>query len=180
MLRKISNKGRYCISLPDCRLPAIGILLFTLSVSAYAQLSLGGSPLKSRSPDHAIEWLDLEELQVDKLLLEDEWLAHTGKKNRRIAKDIQVSIRPEENGRWEQLSDGTLVWRIGIRGKGARSLGIVFSRYVLEKGTRIYIYNPSGEKVLGAFTSRNNKASGDLAVSYLPGQELIVQMEIPP
>jgi len=180
MLRKISNTIRYRNKLPACRLLFLGVLLPALSVNTHAQLSMGGQPLKSRSRDHTIEWINLEELRVDELLLEDEWLALTGKKNRRIAKEIQVSIRPEEMGRWEQLQDGTLVWRIGLRGKGARSLGIVFSRYALEKGTRIYIYNPSGEKVLGAFTDRNNKASGKLAVTYLPGQELIVQMEIPP
>ncbi len=156
------------------------VLLCVFSFSAIAQLSIGGSPLKSQFKSSETEWVNLEEVSVDELLLEDEWLSLTGKKNHRIAKEIQVSINPEQHGNWEQLGDGTLIWRLGIRGEGARGLAVVFNRYVLAEGTRLYIYNPSGENILGAYTNRNNKVSGNLAVSYLPGEEMIVQMEVPP
>ncbi len=76
--------------------------------------------------------------------------------------------------------DGTRIWKLGIRGRGAKALGLVFNRYVLEPGTRIFISDPSGKHVLGAFTDQNNKPSGSLPVSYLQGDELIIQMEVPP
>ncbi|MFC2099110.1 T9SS type A sorting domain-containing protein [Bacteroidota bacterium] len=160
------------------KLAIFGVLLFVFSMSVSAQLSLGGTPLKSQSLSEP-EWINLEQVRVDELLLEDKWLSLTGKKNHRIAKELQVSISPEQQGNWEQLRDGTLIWRIGIRGRGARGLGLVFSRYVLAEGTRLYIYDPSGENVLGAYTNRNNKVSGYLPVSYLPGDEMIIQLEVP-
>ena len=162
--------------------PAItlSLALITLGgLSSLAQISRGGKPLKSDSTPAEIEWVNLEEVQVDELLLEDEWMSLTGKKNRRIAKEVQVSINPSQLGNWTQLRDGTGVWRLGIRGKGAKALGIVFSRYLLAPGCRIFISDPSGNTVLGAFTSRNNKPSASLPVSYLPGDELIIQLEVP-
>jgi len=154
------------------------IMLFSWNLNA--QMNQGGSPLKSSSRSEVLEWVDLEEVSVKTLLLEDEWTALTGRKNQRIAKEIEVLLHPEYAGSWEENSDGTLIWRLGIRGKGAKALGIVFSRYVLEKGARIFIYDPAGDMVLGAYTSLNNKSNGSLPVSYLQGDELIIQMEIPP
>jgi hypothetical protein len=153
-------------------------MMLTLNVNA--QLSQGGRPLKSPIKSFVPEWIDLEKVNVEELLLEDEWMTGNGHKNQRIAKEIPVSLQPEYAGSWEELLDGTLIWRIGIRGKGARALGIVFDRYVLTEGTRIYIYDPPEVNLLGAFTSLNNKTSGGLAITYLQGDELIIQMEIPP
>jgi hypothetical protein len=131
------------------------------------------------APADETEWVNLEDVRIDHLLLEDEWAALTGKKNQRIAREIEVDIRPASLGRWSQSPDGTRIWKVGLRGKGARALGIVFNRYLLKGGTKVYVFDPSGEHVLGAFTGQNNKESGQLAVSYLPGEELIVQMEVP-
>jgi len=156
------------------------LLAALLSGNSFAQISKGGQPLKTSSPRVDIEWVNLEDVRVEELLLEDEWMALTGKKNQRIAKEIPVSIRPDQLGNWSQSTNGTRIWQLGIRGEGAKALGIVFNRYELEHGCRIFISDPSGNYVLGAFTSRNNKPSGNLSVSYLQGDELIIQMEVPP
>ena len=100
-----------------------GFLLVLLALGAGAQLSMGGRPLGSGFTADQVEWISLEEVRVDALLLEDEWAVLTGRKSQRMAKEIQVSITPEQAGAWEELPDGTLVWRLGIRGSGAKALG---------------------------------------------------------
>ncbi len=157
-----------------------GLLLVLVALGARAQLSMGGKPMGTGLPGDLVEWVNLEEVRVDALLLEDEWTALTGRKSQRMAEEVQLSLTPEQAGTWEEYRDGTLVWRLGIRGSGAKALGIRFSRYVLEPGVRIFIYQPSGKMVLGAFGSHNNKVSGGLTTGYLAGDELILQMEIPP
>ncbi len=157
----------------------VGLLLMMISFIGNAQLSRGGSPLKSKIGISNVEWIELEDVKTEELLLEDEWFAITGKKNRRIAKEIQVFIRPGTNGTWEEIPGGNLVWKLGIRSRGASGMGLVFSRYRLEEGVKLYVYDPSMKKTLGAFTGQNNKISGDLALSYLPGDELILQLEVP-
>lgn len=166
-------------ALPGKVLEVILVLVLSGGGSATAQISAGGTPMRS-SVTAEIEWIDVQAAGVDKLLLEDEWLQSTGLKNQRFATEIQVSIRPGQTGTWEEYGDGTLVWRLGLRGRGAKALGLEFSRYRLEPGVRLYIYDPDRSHVLGAYTDRNNKSNGSLPVSFLTGDELILQMEIPP
>jgi hypothetical protein len=154
-------------------------LLFLIQQVADAQLSRGGKPIGAGTMKSSFQWISLDDARVDELLLEDQADAIRGLKNRRIAREIPVSLNPERDGTWEWMHDGTRIWRLGIRGTGARALGIVFNRYFLEEGARLFLYDPMMKKVLGAYTNENNKSSAMLPVSYLPGGELIIQLEIP-
>ncbi len=146
---------------------------------ALAQISRGGRPVDAGKLKSAFHWIDLDGARVEEMLLEDQADALRGLKTHRIAREIPLSLNPEQDGTWEWTPDGTRVWRIGIRGKGAKALGIVFNRYFLQEGVRLYLYGPLMKKVLGAYTSANNKSSAMLPVSYLPGEELIIQLEVP-
>ncbi len=97
----------------------------------------------------------------------------------RFAEDIAVRFTPATHGTWEVLPGGEKVWRMVIRYKGARSLGLTFGRYRLDAGERVFIYDPSGRHVLGAFTDDNNKPWHSLAVQPLPGGTLIVEYHLP-
>ena len=154
-------------------------LAFPIHQGAYAQLSHGGKPIGTGTMKSSFQWISLDDARVDELLLEDEADAIRGMKNTRIAREIPVSLNPEMDGTWEWMHDGTRIWRLGIRGKGARALGIVFNRYFLEEGARLFLYDPMMKKVLGAYSNENNKSSAMLPVTYLPGEELIIQLEIP-
>jgi hypothetical protein len=155
------------------------ILALPIHQGIFAQLSQGGAPIAAGSLKSSFQWINLEDARVDELLLEDQADAIRGMKNRRIAREMPVLLNPEQDGTWEWTPDGTRIWRLGIRGAGARALGIVFNRYFLEEGARLFLYDPMKKKVLGAYTNANNKSSAILPVSYLPGEELIIQLELP-
>ncbi len=154
-------------------------LLLLVQLLTHAQLSKGGKPIKGGNLKSSFQWINLDSNRSVELILEDQVDAIRGIKNRRIAREIPVSMNPERDGTWEGLPDGTRIWRLGIRGTGARALGIVFNRYFLEKGARLFLYDPMMKKVLGAYTHENNKSSAMLPVSYLPGHELVIQLELP-
>jgi V8-like Glu-specific endopeptidase len=156
-------------------------LLFTLpwQLGLSAQLSRGGRPLEGASLGSSFQWINLDDVRMDEFLLQDQADALRGRKNQRIAREIPVSLDPERDGTWEILPDGSRIWRLGIRAKGAKALGMVFNRYFLVKGARLFLYDPVKEKVLGAYTEDNNKSTAILPVSYLPGEELIMQLEVP-
>jgi hypothetical protein len=158
-------------------------LIFLLAIpvhqGVFAQLSRGGKPIGDGTMQSSFQWINLDDARVEDLLLEDQADALRGMKNQRIAREIPVSLNPERDGTWEGLPDGTRIWRVGIRGTGAWALGIVFNRYILEEGARIFLFDPMMKKILGAYTSENNKSSAMLPVSYLPGGELIIQLELP-
>jgi lysyl endopeptidase len=144
-----------------------------------SQLSRGGRPLEVSPQGSTYQWIYLDDARVDESRLQGEEDAFRGLKNQRIAREIPVSFDPERDGTWESLPDGTRIWRLGIRGKDARALGVVFNRYFLEEGARLFLYDPMKKIVLGAYTVDNNKSTAILPVSYLPGEELVIQLEVP-
>ncbi|MEA3463368.1 MAG: trypsin-like peptidase domain-containing protein, partial [Bacteroidota bacterium] len=89
-----------------------------------------------------------------------------------------VNLSPETHGSWSLVGD-LRVWRVHILSPGAYSLGLVFGRYELEPGVKLFLYDPDQQQVKGAFTSGNNKASGILPVGHLAGEELVVEMQVP-
>jgi len=155
------------------------LILLLVAQSTLAQLSRGGEPVKTDRLKSSFQWINLDDNRAVELMLEDQADAIRGIKNRRIAREIPVSLNPERDGTWEGMPDGTRVWRLGIRANGARALGIIFNRYFLEEGARLFLYDPMKKKVLGAYTQLNNKSTAMLPVSYLPGEELVIQLELP-
>lgn len=89
-----------------------------------------------------------------------------------------VDISPEIHGSWSQEGE-MRVWRIHLISPGAFSLGAVFSTFRLEPGVKLFVYDPGMLRAKGAFTSGNNKASGRLSVGHIPGQELLIEMQVP-
>jgi lysyl endopeptidase len=97
----------------------------------------------------------------------------------RFAHPFFVSMTPENSGVWTTQSDGTRIWRLGIRSNGAYSINLIFDRFNLVPGVSVYLFNPGQSLVLGAFTHLNNLPSGVLATAPIPGDELIVELHIP-
>lgn len=142
-----------------------------------SQVSHGGEPLpfiqlRSFSTDFFEEMpsFDLEEeLRLDALNESD---LRGGYK---FAYKFMTDFSRSNSGISYTLEDGTRVWRLGIRSKGALSLNILFTEYEVPEGAQVFLYNPEQTQVLGAFTSRNNSELGILPVAPLDGEELIVE-----
>jgi V8-like Glu-specific endopeptidase len=73
------------------------------------------------------------------------------------------------------LDNGDRVWRIRLKSEGAYSLNFTFSRYLVPEGAELFVYTPDKSFKLGAFTYKNNKSYGTLAVAPLPGDEIIIE-----
>lgn len=157
-----------------------GLCLFP-GVSVKAQISHGGQPLpltatKSLTEDMFITMppFDLaEQLRLDSL-------EATGLRNGfRFAYKFVTDYTPENSGVHFTLSDGTKVWRLGIRSEGALSLNIMFSKYHLPEGARVFLYNSDQSEVLGSFNHLNNSERGILPVAPIQGDELIIEYQEP-
>ena len=102
----------------------------------------------------------------------------TNSKPLRFALERPLNLSPESHGSWSQKGDVRL-WHVHVLSPGAYSLGLVFGRYALEPGVKLFVYSPDQQEVKGAFTSGNNKASGVLPVGHIPGEELLIEMQVP-
>lgn len=96
-------------------------------------------------------------------------------KTLRFAHPFFVSLSPDNSGQWTTLPDGTLVWRLGIRSSNAYSLNLIFDKFVLPQGGKLYIFDPKLQTVLGAFTHESHDGNGVFATSPIAGDEVIIE-----
>jgi hypothetical protein len=155
--------------------------VFFTAFFANAQVSQGGRPielpaLKSTGiPEKVMPPFSISELQKLNASGEKETLL----KPFRFAHGFDVFISPANDGKWTTNFRGKDIWQLKIRSEDAFSISLIFDKFHLPQGARLFLYNEKESFYTGAFTSDNNKKSGKFAVAPVAGDELIVQYEIP-
>ncbi len=163
----------------------IRFLLFTtllISAVVQAQISHGGRPLpfitvRSTSDNLFKEMpaFDLDEQKrIDSLEQSDLRGGYP------FAYKFITDFTPANSGSSYILSDGTRVWRLGIRSANAYSINVLFTEYELPEGARLFLYNPDQSQILGSFNHLNNSEYDLLPVSPIDGDELIIEYQEPP
>ena len=155
-------------------------LLLTLPFYLDAQISRGGEPFpfkKGVSKKAAYFLHGDDEEEIHKLLLEDEGESN-GLKGFRFARKIETSLNPLNSGEWQHFDD-IRVWRLELYAENTYGLSIFFEKYKLQEGVSLFIYDPSQENILGSFNFLNNKQSGKLPTGFIPGNRLVVELQVP-
>ncbi|MEZ5198661.1 MAG: hypothetical protein R2764_20435 [Bacteroidales bacterium] len=80
---------------------------------------------------------------------------------------------------WRILDDGNRLWRLKLSVSKALALALYFDAFELPDGVRFFVYDHSGNQVLGAFTSSNNHESGLFATALIIGEELTMELFVP-
>jgi lysyl endopeptidase len=92
---------------------------------------------------------------------------------------IETDYDPGNSGTWDTLSGGLRIWRIAFKVKDARLLNLILKPYHVEPGVKIFIYDSLQQNVLGAFTDLNNKPIRLLATGFIPGNMLVLELQVP-
>lgn len=100
-------------------------------------------------------------------------------KSLEFAHKFHVHLRPDNSGATFTTPDGTKVWRIGIRSKKAHSINILFSKFRLPEGAKVFVYNADQTEILGSYTHQNNSDLNLLPVQPVGGDEIIVEYQEP-
>jgi len=146
---------------------AIAFLL--LSIPALAQISAGGTPVSfSKNFITQPPVAKMPSFDVKAMLAQDEEEAKLGVPFR-FGKIFEVDLDLDNSGLWTELEDGSRVWRLEISSPGAYSINLIYSRYHLPKGARLFVYSEDRSMVLGAFTDFNNKEGGQFATAPVKG-----------
>lgn len=157
---------------------AVICLLFALlaTSSLSAQISHGGYPhFKSTANSMKFETIlmPVENIQIVKSEKANESKSRV--KHAKFANAFNIDKSPDNSGTWTTLSNGQRVWNLAISSPGAYSLSLVFDKFNLPKGAQLFIYNYTSSQILGAYTEKNNKASGRFAIEPLAGDDLIIE-----
>lgn len=97
----------------------------------------------------------------------------------RFALPVDVNIDPQSNGLWEQGSHNEMIWRVRLSQENAKGWILCFSELALERGAKLFMYTPNHQVVKGAFTFQNNNEAKKLTVGPIPGDEIVIELNIP-
>ena len=152
-------------------------ILTLITLCSTAQISHGGKPVGISAME--MKSIAFEEVKMPELrtALKSQSIDYDQIhfKTLRFAQSFSVNLTPDNSGTWTGLSDGSKVWRLLISSEGAKSLNVIFSKYHIPPGAKLFLYNPEMTQVLGSFTFENNKDSGVLPVMPVDGDQLIVE-----
>lgn len=151
-------------------------LLFTL-VPASAQYP-GKGIAPAHTPLSEVERVALPPMD-NEALLEAELQSREPGRPPRFASPAEVDITPRDYGNWEELADGTAVWRLRITSPGAHSLNFGFLEYYMPPAGRFLIYDPAQSRVAGPFTASDNEAHQQLWTPILEGDEAVLEVQLP-
>lgn len=115
----------------------------------------------------------MPEVDVESLLIEDE----SAPKDEpfRFGYSMPVTLSLTNSGYWQDLPDGARLWRLNLQVPGALTVNLLYSRYFVPEGGKLFIYNADYEMVLGAFTSFNNKEHGEFSTAPVAGDLITVE-----
>lgn len=151
-------------------------LLISMQISA--QVTLGTQPVATRIGGDLIASLNfnaLDDVNTEVLFAEDVLSQNVKDSPIRFAVKREVEFNLNNSGRWTNLPNGDRIWMLGVASPEALALGVTFDQFDIPRGATVHLYDPSGEEVIGALTSRNNKDTGILTTSRISGDNLIIE-----
>ncbi len=155
-------------------------VFLVFSLFSFGQISRGGHPYaypgkKSSTPVYVLPTINHEKAIRENFESED---LINGKKPFRFAENIDVQISPENAGSWVDMGNGLRIWRLILTSGKAYGMSLFFSRFRLEEGSMVFLYDQAQRTVLGGFNSLNNKPSGNLQTDFIPGDTLILELQV--
>lgn len=154
------------------------IILF-FSVKLTGQVSYGGKPYPvmerkvskgiERMPLFDYSWV-LSEMESDE--------KREGRKTLPVAWNYEVNYDPYNSGYWQEMNDGTRVWRMEIFSENAFAVSVFFEEFMLLPGARVFLFDPLQQEILGSFDHRSNKPSGSFPVAHISGDRLVVELQV--
>ena len=153
-------------------------VIFTLSFCFWWAVTFAQQIAPTLVPLKQVEQLVMPFIDNDALIAKEA----QRRANREIpefAVSQRVYVQPQTHGNWEVLTDGTAVWRVSILSKGAHSLNLGFTNFNLPKNAQLFLYSPDQKDILGPFSQADNEEHQQLWTPILPGESLVVELQVP-
>jgi hypothetical protein len=93
----------------------------------------------------------------------------------RFGYDHSVDYSLDNAGQWYELPNGDRIWRINVISPEALTMNILFHRYKVPIGGKVYIYNDDRSQVLNPYTHLHNSPEEVLGTWMVDGQSVWVE-----
>jgi hypothetical protein len=158
------------------------LLIITLSSPLFAQIQgKGGLPTSTKLVlnDKVIEqWIytqpDITALQAEDASTDDQGIAPW-----RFGYNNYTNLNTTNAGSWFDLPNGARLWLLRVKCEQALTVNLTFENTNIPEGNQLFVYNPSKDFILGAFT-QEHIYDGQLGTELIPGQEAVVEYYVAP
>ncbi|QHI36449.1 Protease 1 [Kordia antarctica] len=93
----------------------------------------------------------------------------------RFGFDHFVDYGLDNAGKWHTLPNGDRIWRINFVSPGALTMNLIFDRYHIPVGGKVYIYNDDRSQILNVFTHQHNNPEEILGTWMVDGKSIWIE-----
>lgn len=151
------------------------ICLFLPVINLSAQVPEGGNPYSSVVPGlkstAALPGLKLKAIDIDQLLAWDE--VNPFPYRYAVVEDTTINLKT--SGKVDIIPGKGKIWRYQITSVQAKSIQVIFKRYVLPPGAKVFVYNNDQSMIRGAFTRKNTQPDTTMVLSDFKGNHMVVE-----
>ena len=149
------------------------------SINLAAQVSEGGLPASFKAagtkssaavPSYNLSGQDIEAAGLDET-------ANSLPLMYAVLEDVQVDIR--KNGKRTELEDGSSYWQYRVNSLSGKSVQVIFRKYLVPEGARLFLYNEDYTEIRGAFTDYNITENLLFVTGDFPGDHVIIEYHEP-
>lgn len=140
----------------------LGIICLFFPFLAQSQISSFGFPQygfdEADAPESALKLLHFPKYAEDKEA-----------QNPLYSVPTEVNWTLENAGIWKELPNGDAVWHLKIIQNEATGTGLFYKNFYLPEGAKLYYFNEDRTEIKGAYTAKNNSASGRFFTGFIKG-----------
>jgi hypothetical protein len=90
-----------------------------------------------------------------------------------------TNLNTTNAGSWFDLPNGARLWLLRVKCEQALTVNLTFENTNIPEGNQLFVYNPSKDFILGAFT-QEHIYDGQLGTELIPGQGAVVEYYVAP
>ena len=155
------------------------LILFLLSIggSVFTQ-TIPGLPYSiSKKVLQTTDFLIMPSVDAEKEITKNEQAEITSReKIQQYGKALDVNIDVLKAAKIDTLPNGELVYQLGISCQNAVSINIVFDRFQLKMGSRMYVVGATTNRYIGAYTSLNNSEAAVLGTELVEDAKIVIEL----
>ncbi len=159
---------------------AAATLIAAVAAGASGRSRVPRSAFPGVGPLERVDHFEAPSVDLERLRAEDEERERSPfPAPTRYAVSQSVSLHPESAGSWEELADGTHLWRLLIRSPGAQTMSLGMRTFDLPPDATFWVHHPDGSWVQGPYTVRDRNAAGGLWTAVVMGDAIVAELHVP-
>jgi uncharacterized repeat protein (TIGR01451 family) len=151
-----------------------------IGVFCYSQKSNGGYPLSFHKIDlqENIDNVIVNPPSISNLQFEDS-VREVNNQFYRVGLVLPLNLNISNFGTWDELADGTKIWRLKISSQGAKSLTVLYDNFHLTPGSKLYLYNENKKQVLGYYDYKTNPVNtNSFSTQMIEGESVYLELNL--